>query len=125
MRLFAILKLKCAHCLEGPVFRKPFKMHRDCPHCGIHFEREEGYFMMSVFVGYVMSFFIAVPVLILMYLTMNPTIWEYVFGALLALVLFSPLVFHYARVIWMHIDELLDPRRPDELEKAAARRQSS
>ena len=79
--------------------------------------------MMSVFVGYVMSFFIAVPVLILMYLTMTPTIWEYVFGALLALVIFSPLVFHYARVIWIHIDELLDPRRPDELEKAAARKQ--
>ena len=125
MRLFAILKLKCPHCLQGSVFNKPFKMHPDCPHCGIHFEREEGYFMMSVFVGYVMSFFIAVPALVVMYLTMNPTIWEYVFGALLALVLFSPLIFHYARVIWMHIDELLDPRRPDELKQAEARRQSS
>lgn len=123
MRLFAILKLKCSHCLQGSVFRKPFKMYPDCPHCGIHFEREEGYFMMSVFVGYVMSFFIAVPILVILYLTMAPTIWGYVFGALLALVLFSPLIFHYARVIWMHLDELLDPRRPDELEKAAARKQ--
>ncbi len=117
MRLKAILKLKCPHCLRGNVFRKTFKMNPDCPQCGIHFERENGYFMMSVFVGYVMGFFIAVPTLILMYYTMTPTIWEYVFGALLALLIFSPLIFHYARVIWMHLDELLDPRRPEELEK--------
>ena len=124
MRLTAVLKLKCPHCLNGSVFKKPLKMYPDCPHCGIHFEREEGYFMMSVFVGYVMSFFIAVPTLIIMYLTMTPTIWEYVFGALLVLLIFSPLVFHYARVVWMHLDELMDPRRPDELEKAAARKQT-
>jgi hypothetical protein len=29
-----------------------------------------------------------------------------------ALLLASPLIFHYARVVWMYIDQLLDPR-PD------------
>lgn len=89
-------------------------MNEDCPHCGIHFEREDGYFMMSVFVGYVMSFVIGAAVVVALYFTVRPSIWGYLIGATVALVLLSPLIFHYARVIWMYIDQLLDPRREDE-----------
>jgi uncharacterized protein (DUF983 family) len=110
MRLQAIIKLKCSHCHEGPVFDRPFRMHAQCPLCGIRYEREDGYFMMAVFVGYVMSFFIVVPLLIILYLTIKPTVFGYLTWAVAALLLFSPLIFHYARVIWMHVDEILDPR---------------
>jgi len=65
---------------------------------------------MAVFVGYVMSFFIVVPLLLILYLTIRPTIVGYLIGSIVALLLAAPLIFHYARVIWMHIDELLDPR---------------
>ena len=66
--------------------------------------------MMAVFVGYVMSFFIAVPVVVALYFTVRPSIWGYLIGAAVALLLASPLIFHYARVVWMFIDQLLDPR---------------
>ncbi len=111
MRLQAILRLKCPHCCQGDVFRRPFVMHRTCPHCGIEYERERGYFMMSVFVGYVMSFFVVIPVLLGLYLTVRPSLNSYLLGAIIALVLAIPLIFHYARVIWMHLDELMDPRQ--------------
>ena len=65
---------------------------------------------MAVFVGYVMSFFIAVPAIVILYFTIRPSIWGYVIGATVALLLASPLVFHYARVVWLFIDQLLDPR---------------
>ena len=110
----AIMSLKCPNCRQGNVFRKPLRMYEDCPHCGIHFEREDGYFMMSVFVGYVMSFVIGVAVVVGLYFTIRPSIWGYLIGATVALVLLSPLIFHYARVIWLYIDQLLDPRREDE-----------
>lgn len=90
------------------------RMYEDCPHCGIHYEREDGYFMMAVFVGYVMSFFIAVPVVVALYVTIRPSIWTYLIGATVALLLAAPLIFHYARVVWMYIDQLLDPRREGE-----------
>lgn len=112
--LKAILQMKCPNCRQGNVFRQPLRMHEDCPHCGIHYEREDGYFMMSVFVGYVMGVFIALVVLLILYLTIRPSIWGYLIGATAALVILSPLIFHYARVIWMYIDQLLDPRREDE-----------
>ena len=89
-------------------------MYEDCPQCGIHFEREDGYFMMSVFVGYVMGVVITVPVLLILYLTIRPSVWGYLIGATVALIILSPLIFHYARVIWMYIDQLLDPRRENE-----------
>ena len=111
MRLKAILQLRCPHCRQGAVFRKPFVMYRTCPQCGIVYERERGYFMMSVFVGYVMSFFVVIPVLVGLYLTVRPSLNGYIIGALIALVLAIPLIFHYARVIWMHLDEWMDPRQ--------------
>lgn len=92
------------------MFRTPMRMYEDCPQCGIHFEREDGYFMMAVFVGYVMSFFIAVPAVVILYYTIGSSIWGYLIGATIALLLASPLIFHYARVVWMFIDQLLDPR---------------
>lgn len=108
--LKAILQMKCSSCRQGKVFRAPLRMYEDCPHCGIHYEREDGYFMMAVFVGYVMSFFIAVPVIVLLYFALRPSIWGYLIGATVALLLASPLIFHYARVVWLFIDQLLDPR---------------
>lgn len=114
MRLKALLLLKCPHCRQGSVFRKPFAMYTTCPQCGVRYEREQGYFMMSVFVGYVMSFFIVVPVLALLYLAIRPGLMGYVIGTAIALLLAIPFLFHYARVIWMYLDELLDPRPASE-----------
>lgn len=111
MRLKAILFMKCSHCLQGPVFRKPFLAYATCHHCGIRYERERGYFMMSVFVGYVMGFFIVIPLLLLLYLTVKPTLTGYLLATAVILVLAIPFIFHYARVIWLHLDELMDPRR--------------
>jgi uncharacterized protein (DUF983 family) len=95
------------------VFRAPLRGYEDCPHCGIHFEREDGYFMMSVFVGYVMSVVFVVPVLAILYFTIRPSIWGYLIGAAVALLVAFPIIFHYARVIWLFIDQLLDPRREE------------
>ncbi|NJN55363.1 MAG: DUF983 domain-containing protein [Anaerolineae bacterium] len=95
----------------GDVFRKPFVMNPTCAQCGIVYERERGYFMMSVFVGYVMSFFVVVPVLVALYLTIRPSMTGYLVGAAITLLLAIPFIFHYARVVWMHLDEWMDPRR--------------
>ncbi|MCP4417804.1 MAG: DUF983 domain-containing protein [Chloroflexi bacterium] len=108
--LNAILLRKCPKCRQGNVFRGTLQMYEDCPHCGTHFEREDGYFMMSVFVGYVMSFFVTIPTIAILYFTLRPSVWGYLIGAAVALLVTAPLIFHYARVIWMFIDQLLDPR---------------
>lgn len=109
-RLQAILQMKCPHCLQGAVFHKPFVMYPTCAECSIRYERERGYFMMAVFVGYVMGVAVVLPFLLFLYLVIRPDVMGYIAGAVIVLLLATPLIFHYARVVWMHLDELMDPR---------------
>lgn len=37
------LTRRCARCGSGKLFRRWFHMVDDCPGCGLHFEREQGY----------------------------------------------------------------------------------
>lgn len=113
MRWKAAVTGKCPHCLQGKIFRSLWQMNERCAICGIKFEREEGYFMMAIFIGYILSGAVVLPVLLLLYLLASPTIWGYVIAAAVALVLASPLIFRYGRILWLHIDELLDPRKTE------------
>jgi uncharacterized protein (DUF983 family) len=108
----AILLRRCSHCRQGKIFRGLWRMNQDCPECGIHFEREQGYWMMSVFIGYVMYGVVLAPVALALYFMQVPMQTSFIImGALIVLLI--PPVFMYARVIWLHIDELLDPRKDD------------
>lgn len=109
MRFPAILKGLCPRCLEGKVFSGPLKMHTHCPQCGIVYEREHGFFLMSIFFGYVIDFLLVLPLVIALYLLRAP-LWAYLVGVLIILIPLAPLVFRYARILWLHLDELLDPR---------------
>jgi len=89
-------------------------MNKSCPHCGVVYEREQGYFMTAVFVGYVMGFVIAVLAGLGLYLTVKPDAIGYLLGASGVVFLSIPLVFRYSRVVWMHVDQLIDPRERPE-----------
>ncbi len=108
-RIPAILHLRCAHCLIGPVFNGLVSMNKTCPHCDIVFEREHGYFTMAVFIAYVIYALLLGPLyFVLAQIDQFTLPWLIVslVGALIA----APWIFRYARVIWLHVDEVLDPR---------------
>lgn len=101
--------MRCPHCLQGKVFNSFMKMNENCPNCGIDFEREHGFFLMSIFVGYVLGFIAVVPFLIVLYL-LDASVLIYFIVSALVLVTLSPFIFRFARIIWLHLDELMDPR---------------
>ena len=113
MRIAKIVTGKCPHCLEGNIFASFLRMNEHCPVCGIKFEREVGYFMMAIFIGYILSFAIVIPVLVLLYLIVDLPIWGYIIAGGVTLVIAAPFIFRYGRIIWLHVDELLDPRVTD------------
>jgi uncharacterized protein (DUF983 family) len=117
-RFAALLLQRCPICLEGVIFRSFLGMHKDCPHCGTHFEREHGYFLNAMFFAYALGFVILAPSMLYLYLRSVSTFWFTVVVTLETLLLW-PLVYRYSRVLWMHADQLLDPRRPDELPPSA------
>ena len=117
-RIKAVLRMRCPHCLQGAVFDGLISMRETCPVCGITYEREHGFFMTAIFFGYVLGFVALLPAIVLLLLIDATIIW-YVIVPTGILVVLAPLLLRYSRVLWMHADELLDPRDSDEVPGAA------
>lgn len=109
MRLLAILRLRCPCCLKGKVFRSLWRMHDECPECGVGFEREPGFFYGAMYFSYGIGLALAAPVSILLFLKgfSEPIIF---LVAIAQLAIVSPLLFRYSRVAWIHFDQRWDPR---------------
>lgn len=111
-RLWAFLRLRCPNCYRGEIFKSLWQMHETCPVCGLRYEREQGYFMNAIFFGYILGFLAILPVTIILFLYDVAPIW-FLVSTLLVLTLLSPLIFRYSRALWMHLDMMLDPHRPE------------
>lgn len=112
-RLRAVITQRCPVCLEGKVFKSLLGMNSHCRVCGIKFERETGYFLNSMLIGYVVGFLILVPTAVLLYF-LNVDLLVFSTVIIVESALMWPLVFRYARILWMHADQVLDPRRSEE-----------
>lgn len=108
-RLIALLLLRCPVCLKGALFRGFLTMHKECPQCGIHFEREHGYFLNSMFIGYAAGFLVLIPSAVLLALR-EVSVGVFATAIIVETIIVWPLIFRYARAIWLHVDQMLDPR---------------
>lgn len=111
-RLWALLRQRCPVCLQGQVFTSLFGMHTHCPVCAVKFERETGYFLNAMFIGYAAGFLVLVPTSLLLAF-MNVSIAVFSVVIILETALLTPIIFRYARILWMFADQMLDPRKPE------------
>ncbi len=91
-------------------------MHTHCPVCGVKYERETGYFLNSMFIGYAAGFLVLVPTAVLLYF-LDVSILVFSIVIIGETLLLTPLIFRYARILWMHADQVLDPRKSEEQER--------
>jgi uncharacterized protein (DUF983 family) len=103
------LRLRCPACGEGPLYQSLFKMNNECPHCGMVFMREQGYFIGAIYVNVIVTesliFFTYLACLIMLPST-NKTIYTILF----VLAFTIPLIFYrHARSIWLSFDYIVDP----------------
>ena len=88
-------------------------MHEHCPVCGLRFEREQGYFVGAMYVGYVLML---PPSALICYILWRITgrfgdnLFLWTFLAALPLV---PAVLRWSRVLWLHLDWRFDPDPAD------------
>ncbi len=84
-------------------------MYDRCPVCSLKFEREPGYFLGAMYVSYGLTL---APMLLLVLAFWLGAKWTYS-SALLAAALvylpFVPSVVRISRVVWIYIDQRLDP----------------
>lgn len=105
----AIVHSKCPRCRVGKIFTNPVyslkgqKILKECPHCGLVYEREPGYFYAAMYVGYA---FIVAELLTLAIgtyiLTGSENPWIYLVVMLTVVAILAPFNFRYSRVLLMH-----------------------
>ena len=108
-RIPAVVRQRCPRCLQGPLFAKLLDMNLHCPVCGLEFEREAGYFLGAMYFSYGLAILTGAPTFItLLYLGVANQWILLVVGLQLALT--SPWLWRYSRTMWLHLDQIVDPR---------------
>ena len=107
----AALRLRCPVCREGRLYASWFRMALRCPSCSVPFEREEGFFVGSIYVGYALTLAVGSALLaggLAAGWPLEPVLAAFV---LIALVL-PLLTWRVSRAVWLALDQYLDPREP-------------
>jgi uncharacterized protein (DUF983 family) len=93
------------------MFRGFPRMHRACPVCGLRYEREPGYFLGAMYISYGL----AVPLMLVFFLLFwRFTEWKFtmlMLASLAALLPFAPGLTLLSRVLWIYLDQKIDPER--------------
>jgi len=108
--LRGILRNQCPSCEQGSVFRG-LKMNKACPQCHYPFEREPGYYLGVIILGYFISCFSTVPTLAILIFVLQ---WPYFTALLIAsgqVLLIAPILLRFARLLWLYLDYFADPNR--------------
>ena len=111
-----ILKQLCPRCRVGSIFRYSIfrgfpKMHERCLVCDLNFNREPGYFLGAMYVSYGLGIVIVALFAALLW---SVTGWWITKDTIWAVVLFLPLaptITLFARVLWIYLDQTIDPER--------------
>lgn len=108
-KFHAMIHSKCPKCHVGNVFEgkvyslRKQHMNEVCPHCGVKYEVEPGYFYAAMYVSYALSVaeIVSVSVAIAI-LTGSESPWFYLGGLAVTILVFAPFNFRYSRLILLH-----------------------
>ncbi len=104
----------CPRCRRGRIFQGPIyfgfpRMNTACPACGLRFAREPGYFLGAMYISYGL----AVPLLCAWFLLFwRFTDWSFstrMLASLAAVLPLAPALTLLARVLWIYLDQAVDP----------------
>jgi len=84
-------------------------MHERCPACGLRFEREEGYFLGAMYVGYGLALATICLLAVLLWSLVKWPLQKAVIGAVLLFLPLVPFLTLMARVLWIYLDQAFDP----------------
>ena len=106
-RLFARgLARRCPRCGSGRLFHRYFTMVPDCPRCGLHFEREPGYWTgaLAINIGVIFAIFIVAFVVILAFTVPDVPVGPTLAVLVPVMVLGPILVYPFSKTLWMAVD---------------------
>jgi uncharacterized protein (DUF983 family) len=112
----------CPRCGSGKLFRGWLSMKPECPRCGLHFEREEGFFLGAYVVNFgVMILSLAAFIAIGLAVTLPDPDPVKLAAAGIVVAIVVPILFYpMSRTFWSAIDLWMKPLEPQEVEAANA-----
>ena len=105
--LFRGLTRRCARCGSGKLFRRWVTMVPDCPRCGLHFEREPGYWAGALAINFVCTGGLLVMTLIAaLVLTIPEVHVAPILAVLIPIAVLGPIVWYpFSKTLWLAIDQ--------------------
>jgi uncharacterized protein (DUF983 family) len=100
------LTRRCARCGSGKLFRRWFKMVDDCPRCGLHFEREAGYFAGALAINLILvGGLFAIVFITILVLTVPDVPIALTLGVCLPIVALGPIfAYPFSKTLWVAVD---------------------
>ena len=86
------------------MFRGLFHMQPDCESCGLHYERDPGYFLGSIYVNYGLTALITTAGYLILRLGLGVEGRTLLFVFTGFCLVFPALFFRYARALWLAMD---------------------
>ena len=107
--LSGTLSNRCPQCTQTYIFDYFVRMRPSCSECGYVYERENGYFMGAVVLGYILGSFSTVPTFIIGIMVMHEELFKVLTLACLQVIVLTPILFRYSRLFWIYLDYRADP----------------
>lgn len=110
-----ILHGLCPRCRTGTIFRKsvwlfPAMLER-CAACGLEYEREPGYFLGAMYIGYGLGLAAIAILSAIVWLVLRWSLMKSVIGGIVLFLPLAPVLTWMARVLWIYMDQAIDPDR--------------
>jgi hypothetical protein len=84
-------------------------MNDRCPVCGLHFDREPGYFLGAMYISYGLGIAVIVAFGVILWLLTTWHLNKIAFWAMVLFVPFAPMLTYFSRVLWIWLDQSVDP----------------
>lgn len=84
-------------------------MHDRCPACGLHFNREPGYFLGAMYISYGLGIAFVVAFGVVLWLVTHWRIDKVTIWAIVLFLPFVPVITFLSRVLWIYLDQTFDP----------------
>jgi uncharacterized protein (DUF983 family) len=100
------LTLRCPRCGSGHLFRRYFHLVPDCPRCGLHFEREAGYFAGALAINIMcVGGLFAIVFVSLLVATIPAIPVAPILAIVVPIVVIGPIVWYpFSKTLWMAVD---------------------
>src|SRR5579863_10707070 len=104
-----ILHGLCPRCRTGKIFRKSLwlfpAMFDRCPACGLKYEREQGYFLGAMYIGYGLGLTAIAILSALVWMILRWSLMNSVAGGIVLFLPLAPVLTWMARVLSIYMDQ--------------------